>query len=78
MRASCASRKGHEQPTGNVSNVTTDLNSNLTRLDFFPQIRYPFKKWQWFTVNTTLSWRDTYYSSSLDRGCRRIRRRRRS
>ena len=44
--------------------ILTDLNSNLTRLDFFPQIRYPFKKWQWFTVNSTISWRDTYYSRS--------------
>ena len=25
----------------------------LTRLDFTPQIRFPFKKWQWFTVNST-------------------------
>jgi len=42
-----------------------DYSQDVTRLDFNPQIRYPFKKWQWFTVNTTLSWRDTYYSSSL-------------
>ena len=26
---------------------------------------FPFKKWQWFTVNTTLGWRETYYSRSL-------------
>jgi len=31
-----------------------------------PQLRYPFKKWQWFTVNSTVSWRDTYYSRSRD------------
>ena len=27
---------------------------SLSRLDFSPQIRYPFKKWQWFTVNSTV------------------------
>ena len=42
----------------------TDLG--LQRFDFMPQIRFPFKKWQWFTVNSTLSWRDTYYSRSYD------------
>ena len=28
-------------------------NQDVTRLDFTPQVRFPFKKWQWFTVNTT-------------------------
>ena len=32
--------------------------------DISPQIRFPFKKWQWFTVNSSLGWRDTYYSRS--------------
>ena len=36
----------------------------FTRLDLYPQIRYPFKKWQWFTVNSTFSWRDTFYTRS--------------
>jgi LPS-assembly protein len=43
-----------------------DTNSSLSRFDVNPQIRYPFKKWQWFTVNSTVSWRDTYYSRSVD------------
>ena len=42
----------------------TSLDTGLSRLDFTPQIRYPFKKWQWFTVNSTVSWRETYYSRS--------------
>jgi LPS-assembly protein len=45
-------------------NVVVDRN--LTRLDFTPRVRFPFKKWQWFTVNTTASWRDTAYSRSYD------------
>jgi LPS-assembly protein len=44
-----------------VTNVT---DTGLNRLDVFPQIRYPFKKWAWFTVNSTVSWRDTYYTRS--------------
>ncbi len=39
---------------------------SLARFDLTPQVRYPFKRWQWFTVNSTLAWRDTYYSRSLD------------
>ena len=41
-----------------------ETNTSLGRVDFTPQIRYPFKQWEWFTVNTSLSWRDTYYSRS--------------
>jgi LPS-assembly protein len=39
-------------------------DSSLARFDVSPQIRYPFKKWQWFTVNSSLSWRDTFYTRS--------------
>jgi len=42
--------------------VGTD--DSLMRVDLSPQIRYPFKKWQWFTVNSVISWRDTFYSRS--------------
>ena len=44
---------------------TGGYNQDVSRLDFLPQIRFPFKKWQWFTVNSTFSWRDTYYTRSL-------------
>ena len=43
-----------------------DLDSGLSRFDVSPQLRYPFKKWQWFTVNSTVSWRDTYYTKTVD------------
>jgi hypothetical protein len=36
----------------------------VSRVDVAPQIRYPFKKWQWLTVNTTTLWRETYYTRS--------------
>lgn len=39
-------------------------DTGVTRIDVMPQVRYPFKKWQWFTVNSTFMWRDTYYTRS--------------
>jgi LPS-assembly protein len=39
---------------------------SVGRSDFLTTIRYPFKKWQWFTVNSAVSWRDTAYTRSLD------------
>jgi LPS-assembly protein len=36
----------------------------LSRFDLSPQLRYPFRKWSWFTVNSTINWRDTYYTRS--------------
>ena len=44
--------------------VTTTTDNGLTRIDLAPQVRYPFKKWAWFTVNSTFGWRETYYSKS--------------
>jgi hypothetical protein len=45
--------------------VVLEDNQSLGRMDLAPQIRYPFKKWQWFTVNTTMMYRETYYTRSL-------------
>ena len=39
-------------------------DSGLSRVDFMPTIRVPFNKWQWLTVNSSLSWRNTYYTRS--------------
>jgi len=48
-----------------TGNPVNDYSQDVSRLDLNPQIRFPFKKWQWFTVNSTLAWRDTHYSRSL-------------
>jgi hypothetical protein len=53
----------HSLRSSNNNGVESD--SSLSRVDFNPQLRYPFKKWQWFTVNTAASWHETYYSRSL-------------
>jgi LPS-assembly protein len=44
--------------------ATANTDAGLARFDISPQIRYPFKKWQWFTVNSTVSSRETYYTRS--------------
>ena len=46
--------------------ATVEVDKSLSRFDLSPQIRYPFKKWPWLTVNSTFSWRDTFYTRSLD------------
>jgi LPS-assembly protein len=51
----------YERETRNGEDV---LDSGVGRFDLNPQIRYPFKRWQWFTVNTTASWRTTFYDRS--------------
>jgi LPS-assembly protein len=41
-------------------------DQGLARMDFTPQVRFPFRRWQWFTVNSTVSWRETFYTRSQD------------
>jgi LPS-assembly protein len=48
----------------NRRNGAVEVDTSLNRFDVSPQIRYPFKKWQWFTINSSLNWRDTLYSRS--------------
>jgi LPS-assembly protein len=48
--------------------INNDLvidDRTLHRIDVAPIVRYPIKRWQWFTVNPELSWRDTFYSQSI-------------
>src|SRR5439155_18605240 len=44
----------------------TTRDSGVTRLDVSPQIRVPFTRIQFLTVNSTIAWRDTFYTRSLD------------
>jgi LPS-assembly protein len=63
-----AAHLDHE--TKNDETVVDDRS--LGRTDFSTQLRYPFKKWQWFTVNSSISWRDTFYTRSLDLSTNKI------
>jgi hypothetical protein len=42
------------------------VDTSLNRLDATPTIRYGFTKIPFFTVNTSLAWRYTWWSDSLD------------
>jgi hypothetical protein len=41
-------------------------DQGLTRLDVFPTVRIPFTKLSFFTVNSSIGWRGTYWTESLD------------
>jgi LPS-assembly protein len=41
-------------------------DTGLTRFDVNPSLRIPFTRWQFFTVNSVVSWRGTYWTESLD------------
>jgi LPS-assembly protein len=49
--------------TGRTADATTDLG--LTRVDFFPKIRFPFTKLPYLTFNSSMGFRETYWSESL-------------
>ncbi|MEO5895963.1 MAG: putative LPS assembly protein LptD [Vicinamibacterales bacterium] len=49
-----------------VDNDVTLEDRGLTRYDVSPTIRIPFTKLPYFTVNSSASWRGTYWNESLD------------
>jgi len=44
----------------------------LTRVDVFPTVRFPFTKWPYLTFNSSIGFRETYWSESLDDAGRRV------
>jgi len=52
--------------TENADQTHTTIDTGLNRVDFSPRIRYPFTKWPFFTVNSSLGWRFTWWNQSLD------------
>jgi len=49
-----------------INNETVTDDRSLTRIDFSPRLRFPLKRWQWITIDSSLAWRDTFYSRSQD------------
>ena len=43
-----------------------EIESGLTRFDVNPLIRLPITRWPFLTVNTSIGWRQTYWTESLD------------
>jgi hypothetical protein len=46
------------------ADVETDRG--LSRFDVYPSLRFPFTKWSFLTFNSSVLWRTTYWSESLD------------
>ena len=42
------------------------VDSGLHRLDVNPELRIPFTRWPFLTVNSSVAWRSTYWSESID------------
>ena len=47
-------------------------NQGLTRMDFGPSLRVPFTRWPFLTVNSSVAWRGTYWTESLDAAGKQI------
>jgi LPS-assembly protein len=45
---------------------TTTSDYGLQRIDTMPTVRFPFQKFAFFTVNSSLGWRYTWWSESLN------------
>lgn len=42
------------------------VDTGLTRTDFTPQVRFPFTRWPFLTLNSSMAFRYTYWSDSRD------------
>ena len=49
-----------------IDSDVTLIDQGLTRMDVNSTVRIPFTTVQWFTVNSSVGWRGTYWSESLD------------
>jgi hypothetical protein len=47
-------------------NGTTVNDHGLSRIDFMPTVRVPFTRWPFLTFNSSVSWRETHWSESID------------
>jgi len=59
-----------------IRSVTQDdvrtQDQGLTRLDVTPTVRLPFNRWPFFTINSTVAWRGTYWTESLSETTPRV------
>ena len=46
--------------------VDQEIESGLGRFDLNPMIRVPFTRWPFLTLNTSVGWRQTYWTESID------------
>ncbi len=51
--------------TRETMSAGTVTNRGLKRVNLTPTIRFPFTKWSFLTINSSVSWRGTYWTRSL-------------
>jgi len=51
-----------------TNNDVKTSDNGLSRLDVNPTLRIPFTKWPFFTVNSSVAWRGTYWTESCAAG----------
>ncbi len=49
-----------------TTNSIRRADQGLTRIDVNPTLRIPFTRWPFLTLNSTVSWRATHWTESLD------------
>jgi LPS-assembly protein len=55
---------------GSTSTTQPFVNQGLTRIDVTPQVRLPVTRWTFLPMDASLTFRDTWYSQSLENGVR--------
>ena len=50
----------------NIGEKEKKRDSGLQRVDFNPVLQLPFTRWPFLTINSTIAWRGTYWSESID------------
>jgi LPS-assembly protein len=60
------------RPYQQFRNDKLTQDRGITKLDLSPQIRAPLTKWQFLNITSSLTWRGTYYSESLDQRRRQV------
>jgi lipopolysaccharide assembly outer membrane protein LptD (OstA) len=50
----------------------TEIDRSLMRMDASPSLQFPVTKWPWMSLRSSITWRNTYWSESLDTRGRQI------
>jgi LPS-assembly protein len=43
-----------------------EFDQGLARMDVSPSLQFPFNRWPFLTVRSSVTWRNTYYTESID------------
>ena len=58
----------NEDTIPGLTEITVD--SGLNRLDINPVLQIPFTRWPFLTINSSVAWRSTYWTESINRNVR--------